>query len=578
MRARWAAIGAACAVTLGGGTLGVVRAVQTSGERSTYVPVTPARILDTRSDVGATDILDATPVLLTVTGTVRTTRGTSTVVPSGASGVVVNVTAVNPSVDGFVSLRPGNASGEPDVSTLNVTAGGIFPNGATITLPTSGGSAGQVQIWFEGNGRGGRTDLLIDVVGYYTDHNHDDRYYTKSEIDTSLGATADAITSAKDAAFWENHDLATLIATPPHTLSLSDVKPSRYEVGLTYGIATKADGNPVITYVDDEGTDALHMISCAEPTCTVSVSEFTIDDPVTALGPWTSVAVGSDGKPVVAYTDEVLSTLKIAICTNIFCASSVISDMDPGGHVSGSAPMVIPPGAYPLVAYLDTSTNDLKIAACHDATCVAASVSRRVITTSHNVNHFIRAALDFDGNPVIAYTTTSGEIYLVKCNDAACTTNANPVLIDTVGYNSHLAMATGPTGNPVLVYANSGGFVVTQCDSASCGTRHTSYYSAVNPSHFDVSVGPTALPIITFFLNKDLLVMRCSNIWCLDNQVGVADSIGVDRFSARITFLGNGMPVAVYRHDGANLRGGLRYAPIAVNLQPAEAGAVLQGR
>ena len=29
----------------------------------------------------------------------------------------------------------------------------------------------------------GTVDVVVDVVGYYTDHNHDDRYYTEAEID-----------------------------------------------------------------------------------------------------------------------------------------------------------------------------------------------------------------------------------------------------------------------------------------------------------------------------------------------------------------------------------------------------------
>ena len=35
----------------------------------------------------------------------------------------------------------------------------------------------------------GSVDVLADIVGYYTDHNHDDRYYTKAEIDP-LGVAA----------------------------------------------------------------------------------------------------------------------------------------------------------------------------------------------------------------------------------------------------------------------------------------------------------------------------------------------------------------------------------------------------
>jgi hypothetical protein len=80
----------------------------------------------------------------------------------------LNVTAVNPTAGGYVSLRPGDATGAPTVSTLNVTAGGTFPNGATITVPTTGAHAGEIQVWYEAEGTTvGSTELLIDIAGYY---------------------------------------------------------------------------------------------------------------------------------------------------------------------------------------------------------------------------------------------------------------------------------------------------------------------------------------------------------------------------------------------------------------------------
>jgi len=57
VRSRWAAIGAAVAVTLGGGGLIGVSATNGAGQ-SSYSPVTPVRILDTRGEgkVGALDV------------------------------------------------------------------------------------------------------------------------------------------------------------------------------------------------------------------------------------------------------------------------------------------------------------------------------------------------------------------------------------------------------------------------------------------------------------------------------------------------------------------------------------------
>lgn len=48
-RARWAAIGAAIAVSLGAGGLGIVHATAPDGA-SAYIPIEPCRLVDTRSD------------------------------------------------------------------------------------------------------------------------------------------------------------------------------------------------------------------------------------------------------------------------------------------------------------------------------------------------------------------------------------------------------------------------------------------------------------------------------------------------------------------------------------------------
>jgi hypothetical protein len=109
---------------------------------------------------------------LKVTGSIPTaTSGgvvNAVVVPAAATAVVLNVTAVTPTAGGYVSLRPGDATGAPTVSTLNVTAGGTFPNGATITIPTTGAHAGEIQVWYEAEGTTvGSTELLIDIAGYY---------------------------------------------------------------------------------------------------------------------------------------------------------------------------------------------------------------------------------------------------------------------------------------------------------------------------------------------------------------------------------------------------------------------------
>jgi hypothetical protein len=67
----------------------------TDSAPSSFVAIAPQRILDTRSDVGLSGRFTS-PIArsLQVTGQVPTATGSSTVVPVGATGVVLNVTVV----------------------------------------------------------------------------------------------------------------------------------------------------------------------------------------------------------------------------------------------------------------------------------------------------------------------------------------------------------------------------------------------------------------------------------------------------------------------------------------------------
>lgn len=169
-RSRWAAFGAAVAVSVGAG--GVVHFVSaSSGAPSDFVAITPLRVLDTRDPVNVGlngPFVSAVSQDLTVTGEIATTTGTQVVVPVAATGVVLNVTVVAPTSDGFISVRPADAPGAPATSSLNFLAGSIIPNSVTVQVPTTGVDAGKIELTYDAYGTAGPTaDVLVDVVGYY---------------------------------------------------------------------------------------------------------------------------------------------------------------------------------------------------------------------------------------------------------------------------------------------------------------------------------------------------------------------------------------------------------------------------
>ena len=125
----------------------------TSGD--TYHPMTPARLLDTRDGNGLPTALSAnTPTTFQVTG-----RGG---IPANAKAVTGNVTVVNSTFSWAVYLGP-DPSASPPTSTINFNKGEIRANNVTVVLSATG-SLSATFMSFNGN----RTDLVLDVTGYYT--------------------------------------------------------------------------------------------------------------------------------------------------------------------------------------------------------------------------------------------------------------------------------------------------------------------------------------------------------------------------------------------------------------------------
>jgi len=217
LRIRWAAIGAAIAVSLGGGVTLFAQAGTAPATSSTFVSVSPVRVLDTRDAVvlWAGPFVTGVPHDVKVTGSIPTSSGTQTVMPSGATAVVLNVTVVNSTADGYVSVRPADAAGAPQTSNINFEARKTVANSITVNLPTSGADAGTFEVWFDSMGVAGATaDILVDITGYYSANALD----LKSDAIAIIGSGGEdfgdiQLTSDSFGIVWDNGHWAAVGST-----------------------------------------------------------------------------------------------------------------------------------------------------------------------------------------------------------------------------------------------------------------------------------------------------------------------------------------------------------------------------
>jgi hypothetical protein len=101
------------------------------GVGARFNAVAPVRLADTRTGAGGT----VGPVA--AGGVLRIPVAGSTVVPSSASGAVVNLTAVDPQGPGYLTAYPCGAT-RPLASALNVAAGETRANAASVALDATG--------------------------------------------------------------------------------------------------------------------------------------------------------------------------------------------------------------------------------------------------------------------------------------------------------------------------------------------------------------------------------------------------------------------------------------------------------
>lgn len=190
VRARWAAIGAAVAVSAGAGGIGLVSAAVDSGDRSIFQAIEPCRLADTREapfNVGDRSTPLGAKETLTLSGWGDVGKCS---LPTGTTGLSLNVTATDATAPTYLQIMP--TGGTPGASSnLNPMPGTPATPNAVTTLLADDGT-------FSVYNLAGTVNVIVDVVGVYADHTHDDRYYTEAEVDAlaprgAIGPAATAI-------------------------------------------------------------------------------------------------------------------------------------------------------------------------------------------------------------------------------------------------------------------------------------------------------------------------------------------------------------------------------------------------
>jgi hypothetical protein len=222
-----------------------------------------------------------------------------------------------------------------------------------------------------------------------------------------------------------------------------------------------AAGKPVLSY---EVADQNHVVDhCNDVNCatrSVSYLDLFIGD--------TSLALDASGNPVIGYAfngtrfdSNPNYSLKLVHCGNANCSSDTGSTVTvDGGAIVAQAPsLVLDSVGRPVMAYYEATNKDLKVVHCSRTNCSYDNFIKAV-DTAGDVGNFPSLKLTASGKPVIAHgDATTGTLKWLQCGDANCSSGNISQVVDSVGaaYATKPSLALDGNGNAVIAYGTSGG-------------------------------------------------------------------------------------------------------------------------
>lgn len=135
------------------GVMATPSAAHATDAGSTFIPLSPARVLDTRLSGPA--VGSNTFRTLNIAGTGGIPSDTSKV-----TSVVVNLTVVNPTQSSFLTVYAADA-GRPPTANVDFATGATMAN---MVITSVSAATGAIDIY----NHFGTVDVLVDVAGYYT--------------------------------------------------------------------------------------------------------------------------------------------------------------------------------------------------------------------------------------------------------------------------------------------------------------------------------------------------------------------------------------------------------------------------
>jgi len=333
-------------------------------------------------------------------------------------------------------------------------------------------------------------------------------------------------------------------------------------------MAIGIDGYPIIAY-KQQTENFLKTAKCIDKYCKEEPIINIIDESTTDVGGFASIGIGVDGYPVMSYYDNTNLDLKVAKCTDINCSNPpIITTVDSVGNMGWYTSLAIGADGYPIIAYWALTGSDLKVAKCINQECTGASILT-VVDTTGDTGLFPSIVIGDDNLPIISYfNATDKDLYTAKCTAADCTGAVKISKQDSVGnVGLNTSIDIGNDSLPVIAYEDNinNDVKVLKCADIDCGTvaSTTTVFSNGNSGNFiSMKVDPDGYPVIAFYSQDGtgarLNVTKCLDAGCTTSVNSIIDDPNTGLFPS-VQFRDNGEPIISF---SGNVVYGVRVASL----------------
>jgi hypothetical protein len=244
-------------------------------------------------------------------------------------------------------------------------------------------------------------------------------------------------------------------------------------LGWYLSLAIGSDGLPVISYYDERAGGTLRVAHCDTLACNGLNTATTVDDPTNRVGAHTAIAIGTDGLPVISYQDQTAAALKVAHCGNPACTSgnTVTTLDDPANAVGQETAIAIGADGLPVISYVDYSAYALKVAHCGNPECSSGNTATTIVDPDATVLGNTSIAVGADGLPVISYYDAGARsLKVLHCGNLDCTAGNLISTLDPPPFVGEHSSIAAPADGPVISYFDNsaGRLKLVKCGTVTC--------------------------------------------------------------------------------------------------------------